>query len=219
MNRMQALVQKFHREVLKQSHSPAEPQLRNPKLRSRLSLEETFEKVIAFLGSSEGLRTIDEMRAEIVKRVEANPARYAEPNLIEAIDGICDSIVVNCGDAEDIGIDIEPFYEEVMRSNLAKAGGHIDEHGKQHKPPGWTPPDIEGVLAVLRERMTVNKVGECVRIHHTCKRGCCVERESNGIIDEIVFSSSGHQQGAWVKDSEGYRTYARFTDTKGVMET
>jgi len=42
-------------------------------------------------------------------------------------------------------LDPRPFWNEVHRSNLAKAGGPIIQ-GKQRKPTGWTPPDIAGVL-------------------------------------------------------------------------
>lgn len=78
--------------------------------------------------------------------------REMEPDLIEVIDGLCDTIVVSYGTAESIGIDLEPFYDEVMRTNMAKKDGPIDANGKRLKPPGWTPPDIRGVLAKVMEQ-------------------------------------------------------------------
>ena len=71
------------------------------------------------------------------------------PDLVEAIDGLCDIAVVTYGTAEDIGVDLEPFFDEVMRSNFAKVGGPVREDGKHLKPPGWTSPDIAGVLAKM----------------------------------------------------------------------
>ena len=68
------------------------------------------------------------------------------PDVVRAIGESCDVIVVTCGTAEDIGVDLEPFYSEVMRANLAKEGGAIDENGKLQKPPGWTKPDLQSVF-------------------------------------------------------------------------
>ncbi len=71
------------------------------------------------------------------------------PNLVEALDGLSDLAVVTYGTAEAIGVDLDPFTDEVMRSNMDKVGGPIDEHGKMGKPPGWVDADIAGVLAKL----------------------------------------------------------------------
>jgi predicted HAD superfamily Cof-like phosphohydrolase len=69
-----------------------------------------------------------------------------EGDLVAAIDGMCDLIVVTYGTAVQFGIDLKPFWNEVQRTNLAKVGGPVREDGKVLKPPGWTPPDIEGIL-------------------------------------------------------------------------
>jgi predicted HAD superfamily Cof-like phosphohydrolase len=44
-------------------------------------------------------------------------------------------------------VDLEPFFAEVHRANMAKLGGFRRADGKWMKPPDWTPPDIEGLLA------------------------------------------------------------------------
>jgi predicted HAD superfamily Cof-like phosphohydrolase len=46
-------------------------------------------------------------------------------------------------------VDIEPFFEEVHRSNMAKVGGTRRPDGKWLKPPDWQPPDL---TRILRER-------------------------------------------------------------------
>jgi hypothetical protein len=69
----------------------------------------------------------------------------ATGNMIEAIDGMCDLLVVTYGTAVEFGIDIEPFWDEVHRSNMAKMGGPVRADGKVLKPPGWTPPDLERI--------------------------------------------------------------------------
>ena len=44
------------------------------------------------------------------------------------------------------GIPRQAVANEVSRSNLEKRGGPKDANGKQLKPPGWKPPDIERIL-------------------------------------------------------------------------
>lgn len=68
-------------------------------------------------------------------------------DLVGAIDGLCDLLCVTYGAAIEFGIDLAPFWDEVHRTNMAKIGGPVREDGKCLKPPGWTPPDIAGVLA------------------------------------------------------------------------
>lgn len=64
----------------------------------------------------------------------------------EAIDAVVDSIVVLLNTTNAMGIDLEPFWDEVQRANLAKAGGPTREDGKKLKPEGWKPPDMVGRL-------------------------------------------------------------------------
>lgn len=97
------------------------PAIRRPELRAALIEEEAKETV-------EAIRCGD---------------------LVEAIDGLCDLIVVACGAAVEFGIDLAPFWDEVHRTNMAKKDGPIREDGKRLKPPGWTPPNIAGMLQEL----------------------------------------------------------------------
>lgn len=88
---------------------------------------------------------------------ETNAALDAR-DMVEAADGIIDSIYVLVGNALALGISDDCFTElwrEVQRSNLSKfvmdpvTGKwtvYKDAEGKITKPPGWTPPDIAGVL-------------------------------------------------------------------------
>ncbi len=72
-----------------------------------------------------------------------------ERDLPEIVDALCDLLYVTYGAAVALGIDLEPFYAEVHRANMSKAGGYRREDGKWMKPAGWQPPDIEGLLARL----------------------------------------------------------------------
>ena len=61
-------------------------------------------------------------------------------------DGLCDLIYVALGTAVQLGINLEPLFAAVHAANMAKTGGPVSTTGKQGKPPGWTPPDIAGLL-------------------------------------------------------------------------
>jgi predicted HAD superfamily Cof-like phosphohydrolase len=150
VHKPQRQVQTFHREVLDGPTSPAEPKIRNGELRARLIAEEAAETVYALVGRDDAIRILLEYAYPHPHHTSPGKDASNEPNLEEAIDGIADTIVVCYGAAEAIGIDLEPFYDEVMRANMAKAGGPTRADGKRLKPPGWTPPDIKGVLESVR---------------------------------------------------------------------
>jgi NTP pyrophosphatase (non-canonical NTP hydrolase) len=60
---------------------------------------------------------------------------------------ICDLIYVALGTAIELGIDIDPVWEEVQASNMSKVGGTRRADGKWLKPDNYVSPNIEGVLA------------------------------------------------------------------------
>jgi NTP pyrophosphatase (non-canonical NTP hydrolase) len=64
----------------------------------------------------------------------------------EIIDALCDTIVVVHNATNHMGIDIRPFFLEVMKTNFAKVGGPIREDGKLLKPEGWQPPQLKEIL-------------------------------------------------------------------------
>lgn len=111
-------VEDFHRVVVGVPDGET-PAVRRPGLRAELIREEAKETVDA---------------------IEAG-------DLVGAIDGMCDVLCVVYGTAAEFGINLAPFWDEVHRTNMAKAGGPLREDGKRLKPEGWTPPDIAGVLA------------------------------------------------------------------------
>lgn len=63
----------------------------------------------------------------------------------EIIDGMCDLIYVIFYAAERYGIDLEPYFDEVQRTNMLKERG-TGAH-KIKKPEGWKPPQIAQMLA------------------------------------------------------------------------
>lgn len=67
-------------------------------------------------------------------------------DLEKIADGIADSIVVLLGTAVSYGIDMQPIWDEVHETNMAKTGSRKREDGKSLKPEGWQPPDIKRLL-------------------------------------------------------------------------
>ncbi len=84
-------------------------------------------------------RLIAEELAELDRAV-------ADADLVEVADALADLLYVVYGTAVSFGIDIRPIFEEVHRSNVAKAGGAKREDGKVLKPDGWQPPRIAPLL-------------------------------------------------------------------------
>jgi predicted HAD superfamily Cof-like phosphohydrolase len=119
------MVRAFHRAAA--VHVSEEPTLDVPAevrdLRLRLICEE-----------------LDELRAAL----EAN-------DLVGTADAIADLLYVVYGAAVTFGIPIDEVFAEVHRANLAKldaCGGPVErDDGKVLKPDGWTPPEIEAILA------------------------------------------------------------------------
>lgn len=93
-----------------------------------------------------------ELRAELLREeCEETINAILDGNLVEAIDGLCDVIVVAYGAAVEFGVDLAPFWDEVHRTNMLKQDGPVREDGKRLKPDGWVKPDIAGILAGMME--------------------------------------------------------------------
>ena len=60
---------------------------------------------------------------------------------------LADLLYVVYGSAVSCGIDMEPVFREVHRSNMSKVGGHKRADGKWVKPPTYSPADLQSILA------------------------------------------------------------------------
>jgi predicted HAD superfamily Cof-like phosphohydrolase len=67
-------------------------------------------------------------------------------DFVEMVDALADILVVTYGAAVEMGVDLEPIFAEVHRSNMSKNGGK-DAGGKILKGPGFTAPDLRAVLS------------------------------------------------------------------------
>lgn len=86
----------------------------------------------------------------------------ASGNLAAVAKEMADLLYVTYGTAVSYGIDMEPVFREVHRSNLSKVGGYKRADGKWVKPPTYSPADIESILEVqqgqlLAERLSVQE--------------------------------------------------------------
>ncbi|WP_455378929.1 pyrophosphohydrolase domain-containing protein [Petrachloros mirabilis] len=60
---------------------------------------------------------------------------------------MADLLYVVYGTAVSYGIEMDPVFKEVHRSNMSKVGGHKREDGKWVKPATYSPAAIEPILA------------------------------------------------------------------------
>src|SRR5881628_2707780 len=67
---------------------------------------------------------------------------------------LADLLYVVYGTAVSCGIDLEPVFREVHRSNMSKVGGHKRADGKWVKPPGYSPASIQPILAAQGDSVT-----------------------------------------------------------------
>ena len=76
--------------------------------------------------------------------------------LADVADAIGDLLYVVTWNGLAWGFNMPAIMEEIQRANLAKfgPGSWKDENGKQRKPPGWTPPDIEQFMDAPVEPVT-----------------------------------------------------------------
>jgi predicted HAD superfamily Cof-like phosphohydrolase len=88
-----------------------------------------------------------ELRVSLIQE-EADEFAQAvrDGDVPEMIDALCDLLYVTYGAAVSLGVDLEPFFDEVHRTNLAKIGGYRRADGKWMKPADWQPPDIRRLL-------------------------------------------------------------------------
>lgn len=83
-------------------------------------------------------------------------AALAQEDLAALAKELADLLYVVYGTAVACGIDMEPVFAAVHRSNMSKVGGRKRGDGKWLKPDDWVPPRLEPILAAQRadERRT-----------------------------------------------------------------
>lgn len=67
-------------------------------------------------------------------------------DIVEVADALGDLLYVVYGAALRFGMDLQPVFDEIHRSNMTKKGGYKRADGKWIKPSTYQPPQIEKVL-------------------------------------------------------------------------
>ena len=119
----QQMVLKFHKEFdIHIAETPSVPDEKTQALRVRLIQEE-----------------FDELKEAFKKNDLPHIAKE-----------LADLLYVVYGTAISYGIDMEPVFQEVQRSNMSKVGGYKREDGKWVKPATYSPANIAPILALQR---------------------------------------------------------------------
>jgi predicted HAD superfamily Cof-like phosphohydrolase len=113
---------------------------------AQMDVEEFHRTLDIPIGTNVEIRR-SELRAELIREESQELIHAVERgSLYDAIDGMCDVLVVVYGTAVEWGINLAPFWDEVHKTNMAKFGGPERSDGKKLKPPGWTPPRLEKIM-------------------------------------------------------------------------
>jgi len=136
----QSMVEEFHRkfDILVQT-SPTDASEDTRRLRIRLIQEE-----------------FDELKESM-----------AAGNLAALAKEMADLLYVVYGTAVSYGIDMEPVFREVHRSNLSKVGGYKREDGKWVKPPTYSPASIEPIIDAQIEGESSDVMPACRGVGET----------------------------------------------------
>ena len=77
---------------------------------------------------------------------------WSARDIVEIADAIGDMLYVVLGAAVSHGLDIEPIFEEIHRSNMTKfIDGHMDEAGKWIKGPSYSPANLGTIIERMRQ--------------------------------------------------------------------
>lgn len=113
---------------------PTPPDFKLATLRFNLIYEELLELAEAMGLTIEGKLSVANSNEQNI-------------NMIEIIDALCDLNYVVYGAAVSMGVDLQPYWNEVQRSNLSKIrDGYKREDGKWMKGPSYSPPDIASIF-------------------------------------------------------------------------
>jgi predicted HAD superfamily Cof-like phosphohydrolase len=150
MTKEQAMVLEFHEKFqCTVNEKPTVPSFEDRELRARLILEEAFELIARGLGIEVFFRGANLQSKQLAFEEGHYYGNGWEPNLIEIADGCADLKYVTNGTAVTCGIDLEPIFAEIHRSNMSKLWGGIvkkNEYGKVIKSPDYSPANLKPIL-------------------------------------------------------------------------
>lgn len=147
MHQAMAQLRAFHEAMNQTIGDPTQPDVTvDLGLRVRLIIEE-FQELLEAIEP----KLKPQLVAEVEHWLDAYELLIAkgeasDPNVVEVADSLADILYVTAGAGVAWGLILAHVFDEVHRSNMAKKGGEVRPDGKRLKPPGWTPPDVAGVL-------------------------------------------------------------------------
>lgn len=138
-----------------QQHVPDEPgmpDLHTRNLRIRLIAQELRELAHAY-----GMRLVlDTALPEDAMSIEVDP--NLTPNLRDAYDATLDIQYVTVGNGIAMGLDLQPGWEEVQRSNMSKfIDGYKAPSGKWIKGPSYRPAQLQPIIDAQIEAARARK--------------------------------------------------------------
>lgn len=143
MDRQQRAVKEFHELIGAPVGSrPMVPSPGRRELRLKLILEELLELAEA---SNFILAEADEIADSHFYFINEDTYR-GQPDLVAVADALGDLLVVVNGAGLEWGIDLEPVFNEIHRSNMTKGGGALRGDGKALKGPLYQPPVLEPII-------------------------------------------------------------------------
>ena len=120
----------------------------NKEQSSVLEFHKAFDQYIGKFPTVDIPQDVINLRIELIEEeLQELKDGIEEHDIIKIADALADLKYVVDGAGIAFGIDLEPIFAEVHRSNMTKVGGHKREDGKWIKPNDYEPPDILGVIA------------------------------------------------------------------------
>ena len=123
-------------------------------MNSEQQMTKEFHKMFGeVIRSSPGLvdETTKELRIRLIREELGEFEKAAnDKNLAKIADALADLLYVTYGTGVSYGIDLEPIFREVHKSNMSK--GDPDVHvinGKIQKAKNYRPPDLQPILETM----------------------------------------------------------------------
>lgn len=133
MTKQQQQVHDFMLKAQQECHEqPTVPMYNTIRLRCDLIQEELHELIDSF---------------DLISVPDPFSVTPTPPDLTKVADALGDLLVVVLGTAVSCGIDMEPIFEEIHRSNMSKfIDGYMRPDGKWMKGPAYSPANLKPLL-------------------------------------------------------------------------
>jgi predicted HAD superfamily Cof-like phosphohydrolase len=106
----------------------------------------TFDLNVSVGPSLEGPAVATRRKKLVDEELDEYIQAAGSGDIVGIADAIGDLLYVVLGMAVEHGIDIEPVFNEIHRSNMTKVGGHKNEYGKFVKPASYEPAQLERIV-------------------------------------------------------------------------